>query len=277
VLLLLTRHSSANPAAIISSRLATYLKRNWTALSRCPLDKRLVGTHPKRVYYFLTTTPHQPIPADGSSGAALPRVVTPSLSSGVSEEEDMDARARARMSPSPELDLSDYDESGSADPFSSQVHPPTIANISHNRRAQSPPLEKEEREFTLTASFLQQERKRAEAERERSASTSAESTQTSDVSMDDIAQSIEETEELAARKNSEAAAALFGHMASSSFDFSVDSPALKSQAFHLEMPPPMFKPHEVKLEIADIDWSWSDMRSPEHIELDELDEMFGGY
>ncbi|KAF9697252.1 hypothetical protein EKO04_004771 [Ascochyta lentis] len=269
--------SSANPAAIISSRLATYLKRTWTALSRCPLDKKLVGTHPKRVYYFLTTTPHQPIPADAANGAIMPRIVTPSLSSGVSEEEDMDARARARMSPSPELDLSDYDENGGADLFSSQTHPPTIANISHNRRAQSPPLEKEEREFTMTASFLQQRRKSQEAERERSASLSAEPTQTSDVSMDDVAQSIEETEELAARKNSEAAAALFGHMGNSSFDFSISSPALKSQAFHLEMPPPAFKPHEVKLEIADIDWSWSDMRSPEHIELDELDEMFGGY
>ena len=270
--------SSANPAAIISSRLATYLKRTWTALSRCPLDKKLVGTHPKRVYYFLTTMPHQPIPADAANGAIMLRIVTPSLSSGASEEEDMDARARARMSPSPELDLSDYDENGSADSFSSQVHPPTIANIAHNRRAQSPPLEKEEREFTMTASFLQQERKRQEqAERERSASMSAEPTQTLDVSMDDVAQSIEETEELAARKNSEAAAALFGHLASSSFDFAVDSPVLKSQTFHLEMPPPMFKPHEVKLEIADIDWSWSDMRSPENIELDELEEMFGGY
>ncbi|KAF2633763.1 hypothetical protein BU25DRAFT_486789 [Macroventuria anomochaeta] len=269
--------SSANPAAIISSRLATYLKRTWTALSRCPLDKKLVGTHPKRVYYFLTTTPHLPIPADAANGAIMPRIVTPSLSSGVSEEEDMDARARARMSPSPELDLSDYDENGSAGPFSSQAHPPTIANIAHNRRAQSPPLEKEEREFTMTASFLQQERKKQEAERDRSASLSAERTQTSDVNMDDVAQSIEETEELAARKNSEAAAALFGHMANSSFEFTVDSPALKSQAFHLELPPPMFKPHEVKLEIADIDWSWSDMRSPEHIELDELEEMFGGY
>jgi len=269
--------SSANPAAIISSRLATYLKRTWTALSRCPLDKKLVGTHPKRVYYFLTTTPHQPIPADASSGAILPRIVTPSLSSGASEEEDMDARARARMSPSPELDLSDYDENGSQDLFSSQVHPPTVVNIAHNRRAQSPPLEKEEREFTMTASSLQQERRRQEAERERSASISVEPAQTSDFNMDDVCQSIEETEELAARNNSEAAAALFGHMASSSFDFSVDSPALKSQAFHLEMPPPAFKPHEVKLEIADIDWSWSDMRSPESIELDELDEMFGGY
>lgn len=269
--------SSANPAAIISSRLATYLKRTWTALSRCPLDKKLVGTHPKRVYYFLTTTPHQPIPADASSGAILPRIVTPSLSSGASEEEDMDARARARMSPSPELDLSDYDENGSQDLFSSQVHPPTVVNIAHNRRAQSPPLEKEEREFTMTASSLQQERRRQEAERERSASVSVEPAQASDINMDDVCQSIEETEELAARNNSEAAAALFGHMASSSFDFSVDSPALKSQAFHLEMPPPAFKPHEVKLEIADIDWSWSDMRSPESIELDELDEMFGGY
>jgi hypothetical protein len=269
--------SSANPAAIISSRLATYLKRTWTALSRCPLDKKLVGTHPKRVYYFLTTTPHQPIPADAANGAIMPRIVTPSLSSGVSEEEDMDARARARMSPSPELDLSDYDENGSADLFSSQTHPPTIANIAHNRRAQSPPLEKEEREFTMTASFLQQRRKSQEAERERSASLSAEATQASDVSMDDVAQSIEESDDIAARKNSEAAAALFGHMANTSFDFSISSPALKSNALHLEMPPPMFKPHEVKLEIADIDWSWSDMRSPEHIELEELDEMFGGY
>jgi hypothetical protein len=261
--------SSANPAAIISSRLATYLKRNWTALSRCPLDKKLVGTHPKRVYYFLSTCPHQPIPADGSATAIAPRIVTPSLSSATSEEEDMDARSRDRMSPSPELDLSDYD-SVNSDPFSNQSHPPTTANISHNRRAQSPPLEKDEREFTQTASFLQQRRMSQEAERERSASVSAEPTQHSDVKMEEVAVSVEETVESAALKDSEAAAALFGQM-DHLMTFQ-SSPAMKP-VLHIEMPPPSLKRKSVKLELDD-DWI---MKSPELIDLDELDDLFGGY
>ncbi|KAF7566477.1 hypothetical protein PtrM4_147970 [Pyrenophora tritici-repentis] len=267
--------SSANPAAIISSRLATYLKRNWTALSRCPLDKKLVGTHPKRVYYFLSTCPHQPIPADGGSALVTPRIVTPSLSSATSEEEDMDARSRDRMSPSPELDLSDYD-SHASDPFSNQSHPPTTANISHNRRAQSPPLEKDEREFTQTASFLQQRRMSQEAERQRSASASAEPpTQSNDAKMEEIAVSVEETVESAARKDSEAAAALFGQM-DQLMNFhaalSPNSPALKP-ILALEMPPPSLKRKEMKLELDD-DWI---MKSPELIDLDELDDLFGGY
>ncbi|KAH6859035.1 hypothetical protein BKA58DRAFT_444210 [Alternaria rosae] len=266
--------SSANPAAIISSRLATYLKRNWTALSRCPLDKKLVGTHPKRVYYFLSTCPHQPIPADGTSTAMAPRIVTPSLSSATSEEEDADARSRGRMSPSPELDLSDYD-SHDSDPFSNQSHPPTTANISHNRRAQSPPLEKDEREFTQTASFLQQRRMSQEAERERSASASAEPTQQSDVKMEEVTVSIEETVESAAQKDSEAAAALFGQMdqlMSFQSALSPSSPALKP-VLHIEMPPPSLKRKSIKLELDD-DWI---MKSPELIDLDELDDLFGGY
>jgi hypothetical protein len=274
-LLMLTGHSSANPAAIISSRLATYLKRNWTALSRCPLDKKLVGTHPKRVYYFLSTCPHQPIPADAGSAPVAPRIVTPSLSSAsTSEEEDMDARSRGRMSPSPELDLSDYD-SHASDPFSNQSHPPTTANISHNRRAQSPPLEKDEREFTQTASFLQQRRMSQEAERERSASISGEPIQSSDVKMEEVAVSVEETVESAARKDSEAAAALFGHMdhlMSFHTALSPSSPALKP-TLHIEMPPPSLKRKELKLEFDD-DWI---MKSPELIDLDELDDLFGGY
>ncbi|KAH7380065.1 hypothetical protein BKA66DRAFT_419980 [Pyrenochaeta sp. MPI-SDFR-AT-0127] len=268
--------SSANPAAIISSRLATYLKRNWTALSRCPLDKKLVGTHPKRVYYFLSTCPHQPIPADAGNIPAAARIISPSLSSAPSEEEDMDARSRARMSPSPELDLSDYD-SHDSDPFSNQSHPPTTANIAHNRRAQSPPLEKDEREFTQTASSLQQRRKSQEAERQRSTSASAEPTQNADVTMDEVSQSVEETEESAAQKNSEAAAALFGQMGhASEFRpmFAPSSPALKP-ILNIEMPPPLFKAVEVKLG-ADVDDDWN-MKSPETIELDELDDLFGEY
>jgi hypothetical protein len=270
---MLTFPSSANPAAIISSRLATYLKRNWTALSRCPLDKKLVGTHPKRIYYFLSTCPHQPIATDGGNAAAAARIITPSLSSAASEEEDLDARSRDRMSPSPELDLSDYDEN-SVDPFSNQSHPPTTANIANNRRAQSPPLEKDEREFTQTASFLQQRRRSQELERERSASASAstQTTQSSDVAMEEVHASIEETEESAARKNSEIAVALFGHMDPATA-FAPSSPTLKP-VLHIEMPPPSFKPQAIKLDLEDLDWT---MKSPETIELDELDILFGEY
>lgn len=265
--------SSANPAAIISSRLATYLKRTWTALSKCPLDKKLVGTHPKRVYYFLSTGPHQPIPADGGNVPSAARIISPSLSSAASEEEeDIDARSRARLSPSPELDLSDYD-SNATDPFSNQSHPPTTANIANNRRAQSPPLEKDEREFTQTASFLQQRRRSQEAER--SASASAEPPTKQDVVMDEVSQTVEETEESAARKNSEAAAALFGHLDHlSNFHATLapSSPAVKP-TLHVEMPPPSLKRKQPKFEVDDDDDDWT-MKSPESIHVDELDDLF---
>jgi hypothetical protein len=187
----------------------------------------------------------------------------------------MDARSRDRMSPSPELDLSDYD-SNASDPFSNQSHPPTTANIAHNRRAQSPPLEKDEREFTQTASFLQQRRRSQEAERERSASAAVEPKQSVDVVMHEVAQSVEETEESAARKNSEAAAALFGHMEHLSrfqASLSPSSPAVKS-SLHLDMPPPSLKRKEVTPDLDDDDWT---MRSPENIDMDELDDLFGNY
>merc|ERR1712098_871753 len=51
---------SANPSAIISSRLSSYLKRSWTALAPCPVAKELETVHPRRTYFYLTTYPHQP-------------------------------------------------------------------------------------------------------------------------------------------------------------------------------------------------------------------------
>lgn len=273
--LMLTRCSSANPAAIISSRLATYLKRNWSALSRCPLDKKLVGTHPKRVYYFLTTSPHQPIPEDPGHIPTAARIISPSLSSAASDDNDTDSHARDARSPSPELDLSDYDDAAS-DPFTNATHQPTTHNIAHNRRAQSPPLEKDEREFTQTASSLQERRRSAQAERERSASAAVENTQPADVAMVDIIPELVETEESAARKNSETAAALFGQMQHATFDpvLGVSSPLLKP-TLNVEMPPPaLFKDGKSWSENDDDDWA---MKSPENIELDELDDLFGNY
>ncbi|KAF2760964.1 hypothetical protein EJ05DRAFT_247999 [Pseudovirgaria hyperparasitica] len=266
--------SSANPAAIISSRLANYLRRTWTALSPCPLDKVLVGTHPKRVYYFLTTTPHQEIPQHPDSGPAVTsRIISPSLSGATDEEiEDRASRARAQMSPSPEVDLPDLDlgNDGMNTPFSEHgSHPPISNNMAHNRRAASPPLERVEREFSGLASTLQQ--------RSRCQSESMEDVTIEPV-VEDPAPSIEidETEESAARKNSETAAVLFGS--------SVESLALATAA--TVMSSPLVKPQSLpsvlsqkrpfEAEVKMLDEARWDLYET-NVELDELDEMFGDY
>lgn len=179
------------------------------------------------------------------------------------------------MSPSPELNLSTPEFEDHVDPFSNQSHPPTSVNIAHNRRAQSPPLERDEREFTQTASSLQQRRMSQEAERKRAASMTA--PPQVDVVMEDALSHVEESEESAARKNSESAAMLFGHIATFQAEMVPSSPLTKP-ALVIEMPPPPFKPIEsLKRDRDEIDLSWSDMKSPESIELDELEDLLGGY
>lgn len=99
-----TTCSSANPTAIISSRLNNYLKRSFSLSSPCLLQKKLITTHPRRIYFYLTTSPHQPIPDHEYVNVPPGRaVVSPALSD---EDEE---RRRAEMSPSPEVDLSSHD------------------------------------------------------------------------------------------------------------------------------------------------------------------------
>ena len=197
--------SSANPQAIISSRLNAYLKRPWSARSPCPLAKTLVPTHPRRIYFYLTTQPHQPLPAC-SSESPLPSsrraLISPSLSS---DDDDHETRKREAMSPSPEVDLSP------APPHPDEVDPDVVAredvyfdappvvgaaatppgsfgvrtslgrDASHpdadamSHRAPSPPLERDEREFTRTASAMQSKRSRS-ADRRRMALDDADPT-----------------------------------------------------------------------------------------------------
>ncbi|KAF2396110.1 hypothetical protein EJ06DRAFT_534242 [Trichodelitschia bisporula] len=158
--------SSANQSAIISSRLANYLRRSWTAMAPCPLGKELVGTHPKRIYFFLTTQPRQPLPAAPDAPLPMARIISPSLTSADDESDpDSDAedpalRARAELSPSPEVDLSAPELEGPEvrfDPHGfSGVQPPAPP---HNALgANTPPLERDEREFTATACSLQRRR-----------------------------------------------------------------------------------------------------------------------
>lgn len=152
------------------------MKRPWTALAPCPIAKELIPIHPRKVYYYLTTLPRQPIP-ETSDDLMIPGLdgkhITPSASSVDQDEDDAMARERARLSPSPEVDLSspDFDEDedmnlnspagsgASTDHFSD---PHNHARLIHSHRAASPPLEGDEKEFTQTASAV---RERASEER----------------------------------------------------------------------------------------------------------------
>ncbi|KAJ4139998.1 hypothetical protein NW768_001350 [Fusarium equiseti] len=176
---------SANPCAIISSRLASYAKRPcWTAQKPCPLAKELESVHPRRTYYFLTTCPRQPIPEPSSAVPSLSALDTPSVSlTDDSGSDDVEARRR-ELSPSPEVDLSDHGfEEGDdevmmpATPIGSLPSHHRFVPNRRNSRHNSPPLEKDEREFTQTADFLQ---KRKFAEDTPAAETADRTTHTSE-------------------------------------------------------------------------------------------------
>ncbi|KAJ5584535.1 uncharacterized protein N7459_004335 [Penicillium hispanicum] len=167
--------NSANPAALLSSRLAAYMKRPWTALAPCPIAKELVLIHPRKVYYYLTTFPRQPLPesSDDLVSAVEGKHITPSVSSLDQDEEDVIARERSL---SPEVDLSspDFEEEDDVDLDSpdggaaSSDHfpdPTSHARLMHSHRAASPPLEGDEKEFTQTASAVRERASEEKASR----------------------------------------------------------------------------------------------------------------
>ena len=155
---------SANPCAIISSRLTSYMKRPcWSAIAQCPLSKELETVHPRRTYFFLTTCPRQPLPdASISQPVHRPAVITPSVSlTDDSGSDDADSRRRD-LSPSPEVDLYSPDFDDMADDAGAPMSPmgsfksrDSSLRSSRDLRGDSPPLEKDEREFTQTADVLQ--------------------------------------------------------------------------------------------------------------------------
>lgn len=154
------------------------MKRSWTALSPCPIGKELINVHPRKVFYYLTNTPHQPLPENLEDMVALDeKRLTPSLSSGSvdQDEDDAMARERSRLSPSPEIDLSSPEFEEEHDTFSARHTAGSQTNqsnsshrLSHNHRAASPPLEGDEREFTQTASSLRERASEEKASRQSS-------------------------------------------------------------------------------------------------------------
>lgn len=170
--------SSANPAALLSSRLGTYMKRPWTALAPCPIAKELIPIHPRKVYYYLTTLPRRPIP-ENSDDVIIPGVdgkdFTPSVSNADLDDEEMLARERSL---SPEVDLSspDFEEENidrsAGRPGHSFSEHHSHARLMHSNRAASPPLEGDEKEFTQTASAVRERASEQKAATEKSSALS---------------------------------------------------------------------------------------------------------
>jgi hypothetical protein len=257
---------SANPCAIISSRLSTYLKRScWSAVAPCPLAKELETVHPRRTYFYLTVCPHQPLPNPSSIQLAQRAIVTPSLSSSSSTSEDAesaDADRRRELSLSPEVDLS----SPEFDEMDEDVHMPGTpmgsASVSVRHRPMTsmsrsqkdePPLEKDEKEFTQTADGLQKRK------------LSGSLLSAGPVDNVDMYDGVQSDSLFGEPKGLSLAPSLLPHMAY------LTSPAMRPS---LTMPSKRDGEAEnwSKLD-AMLDWD----RSPETVELDELDCLLNDF
>jgi len=193
------------------------------------------------------------------------------------------------MSPSPEIELHspDLEDDNVDSPFADHTpftrdgsHPSAPADHSHNRRAMSPALEKEEREFTQAASTLKQWKSQESLQKSEVTSAPAD---------DQISEPIDESEENAALRNSEAAAALFGQSDARLSYIEVaftSSPVIKTHAY-FEVQATR-KPLQMDLgvanaastldaEMGESNWAWDELKSPENVELDELEDMFESY
>ncbi|KAI1124746.1 hypothetical protein F5Y10DRAFT_268813 [Nemania abortiva] len=246
---------SANPCAIISSRLATFMKRSgWTISAPCPLAKELESIHPRRTYFYLATCPHLPLPDPFSIQRSA--IVTPSLSSSGSTTEDTENDRRRELSLSPEVDLSspEFDDMEDDYPIPrayrgsiSSRHRP-LHTLSRIHRAEEPPLEKDEKEFTQTADGLQKRKARGEL---------LSATPVDQLGIDDGMQN----EQLFGEPHRTFIPTFLPHMAF------MTSPAMRPT---LTIPAPIKRDGEAegwsKLD-ALLDWD----KSPETIELDELD------
>jgi hypothetical protein len=281
-------NSSANPAALLSSRLSLYLKRPWTALSPCPLAKELIPVHPRKVFFYLTTSPHQPLP-ENSDDIITPSLndvkrLTPSVSDASIHGDDIDFHDRSRLSPSPEIDLStpELDDDLPMGPptpgesfsgRSSMSRDGTVDRRMPRNRAPTPPLEADEKGFTETATAV---RARGMSLHEPVVKVSVEVLDEQDMADEPM----EETPEMTHKKDQELGYELFGHS-----HRSLDGPTQRILASS-----PMIQPRDTSVvetvkhvdhahQQEDVEMgegSW-ELDSPENVELDELDGMFSGF
>lgn len=237
------------------------------------MAKELETVHPRRTYFYLTTYPHQPIPDPAQASAAAEAlrqtqrsIISPSLSSAPSRSDEAEAERRRELSPSPEVDLSspeldDIDEVNMAPPtptgsFTGRLTKlePTSSSALRNHRAASPPLEKDEKEFTQTARGMQKRKLGAAADSQPAAPSALENAVSIHLDGD-----------------------LFGNDRAHASHHGIypSSPAFKPM---IALPAMHLKRGFEDLSFTEI-WEsheW-DTRSPENIELEELDNMFDDF
>lgn len=185
-------------------------------------------------------------------------IITPSLTSASSASEDAEEGRRRELSPSPEVDLSspEFDDMDDDLPMPSTPigsfsgrHPSVTGVVSRNHRGPSPPLEKDEREFTETADDLQK-RKLSGSMMKPGSDSVMQSMETDEVPKDD---------------------SLFGEPKPTTSATYITSPAMRpSYGLHLKKESEMDS--WAKLDSL-LEWD----RSPENIDLDELDYMLNDY
>jgi hypothetical protein len=260
------------------------MKRPWTNLAPCPIGKELIGTHPKRLYFYLSNQPRLPFPEPERS--APNRIISPSLTSAADDDEEHANRTRTELSPSPEVELTppdlDLDVHDASLPRAAAF--PSQATPCFGPKHTSPPLDLHEHEFTQTAESLQQ-RRRSELEqrsRAQSVEVKVEAPEEDAMMVDSDA---EDDSERAARRCREAADAVFG---ASDPGFAlrkaaalVSSPMMHGREVEASagfsaraVPFPLTLAFDHKLEASA---AWMELKSPETVELDELECLFETY
>ena len=242
----------------------------------------------------------------GSGGKGGRRIISPSLS-GASLDDDIEGsedHKREVMSPSPEVDLSipelDATAPGAEDDFATPLTPAGSSfsgrsslardgtsgaaseglGLVHNHRAASPPLEGDEKEFTQTASNMRMRGMSLDDTNIRQSTEIG-----SHAVQDSVDMQMEETEEEKAKRNREVAAALFGsHHEHTPVGSSVlSSPMVK--ALHANSLAGVKKEDTEDVEMREtvsilgenvFGSNW-DIKEPENVELDELDDLLGGF
>ena len=232
-----------------------------------------------------------------SGGKGGRRIISPSISSASIDEDTEAAEERKRdaMSPSPEIDFSDEFHDAVPGVENDFVTPPTPAGssfsgrsslardgsnssssdnaLSHNHKAASPPLEGDEKEFTQTASSM---RMRGMSLDDPTIRPSTE---------DPSEAVLEETEEEKAKRNREAAEALFGgHHGHVSNIVIATSPLVKATqpiVVEKESKQEEGEDDEMKESISilgdsGIGLTW-DTRESEDIQIEDLDDLFGAF
>lgn len=209
-------------------------------------------------------------------------------------------RERTQLSPSPEVDLSspELDDDSTSDAPGSTFSGrsslprdhPNPSNLSHNRRAESPPLEREERDFKQTANELQQQRRNSQQQDARKGTTEMQCSLEDSMS---VTMSIE-GDENDERRCSEAAAFLFGDhdglSTSVSTVYDLSSPAMKPQhganigipgwGIRKDLDAMSLDADRDRMDGIDTWGAWGDndvFRNPENVELDELEDLFDAY